>query len=222
MPPTRKKHGRAHSTVSRRGKHKKRVASSSTPNSPPSARVYTRKNFMSGDGMMTGVWGPSMWHVLHTMSFNYPVSPTSANKRHFKAFLLSLKNVLPCKHCRTNLKKNFEVLPPTPEHFESRDALSRYVYRLHELVNRMLKKHSGLTYCDVRERYEHFRSRCLANGTLRKRGGPEGSGKGDGEKGCTEPLWGKKSMCVLHIVPKSRGVSSFRMDKTCILRKNGR
>jgi hypothetical protein len=34
------------------------------------------------------------------------------------------------------------------------------VYKLHETVNKMLKKKSGLTYCDVRERYEHFRSRC--------------------------------------------------------------
>ena len=32
-------------------------------------RVFTKKDFCSGDGMLTSVWGPSMWHNLHTMSF---------------------------------------------------------------------------------------------------------------------------------------------------------
>ena len=25
-------------------------------------RIFTKKNYMSGDGMLTTVWGPSMWH----------------------------------------------------------------------------------------------------------------------------------------------------------------
>ena len=33
-------------------------------------RVFTKKNYASGDGMLTSVWGPSLWHYLHTMSFN--------------------------------------------------------------------------------------------------------------------------------------------------------
>ena len=56
--------------------------------------------------MLTSVWGPSMWHYLHTMSFNYPVKPTQ-KKKHYKEFILSLQHVLPCKYCRINLKKNF-------------------------------------------------------------------------------------------------------------------
>ena len=39
-------------------------------------KVYTNNDYNSGDGMLTSVWGPSMWHYLHTMSFNYPVVPT--------------------------------------------------------------------------------------------------------------------------------------------------
>jgi hypothetical protein len=42
---------------------------------------------------------------------------------------------------------------------KNRESFSRYVYELHELVNKMLNKKSGLKYCDVRERYEHFRAR---------------------------------------------------------------
>ena len=32
-------------------------------------RTYTKKHYQSGDGMVTSVWGPPLWHYLHTMSF---------------------------------------------------------------------------------------------------------------------------------------------------------
>ena len=41
---------------------------------------FTRKDYNSKDGMLTRVWGPSLWHVLHTISFNYPVEPTYKDK----------------------------------------------------------------------------------------------------------------------------------------------
>ena len=125
-----------------------------------SKKTFKRKDYYSGDGMLTTVWGPSMWHYLHTMSFNYPVNPTSDDKKHYKNFMLNLQNVLPCKYCRINLKKNYKVLPLKDCHLKNRNEFSRYVYKLHEIINKMLGKKSGLTYCDVRERYEHFRARC--------------------------------------------------------------
>ena len=44
-------------------------------------RIFTKKHYMSGDGMLTTVWGPSMWHYLHTMSFNYPICPSRQDKK---------------------------------------------------------------------------------------------------------------------------------------------
>ena len=32
-------------------------------------KTFKKKDFESGDGMLTTVWGPSIWHFLHTMSF---------------------------------------------------------------------------------------------------------------------------------------------------------
>ena len=31
--------------------------------------------------MLTSVWGPGMWHYLHTMSFIYPTNPTKQDKK---------------------------------------------------------------------------------------------------------------------------------------------
>ena len=122
--------------------------------------VYSHDDYNSNDGMLTTVWGPSMWHCLHTISFNYPVHPTPEDKIHYRDFILNLENVLPCGKCRKNLKKNFKKLPLEEKDMESRETFSRYIYNLHEVINKMLKKKSGLSYEDVRERYEHFRARC--------------------------------------------------------------
>jgi hypothetical protein len=185
-------------------------------------RVFKKKDYNSGDGMLTSVWGPPMWHYLHTMSFNYPINPTKADKQHYKDFVLNLQYVLPCKYCRVNLTNNFKKKPLQMCDMASRETFSRYIYELHEVINKMLKKSSHLSYCDVRERYEHFRSRCteekpkvfnfkktnVKNKTLKKRG--------EKEKGCTEPLYGKKSKCVINIVPIEDKSATFQMDKKCI------
>jgi len=123
-------------------------------------RTFTSKDYNSGDGMLTTAWGPAIWHYLHMMSFNYPVHPTEEEKHHYRDFILSLQNVLPCKYCRINLKKNFIKNPIQMDDMKNRETFSKYVYELHELINKMLHKKSHLSYADVRERYEHFRSRC--------------------------------------------------------------
>ena len=48
--------------------------------------------------MLTTVWGPSLWHTLHTISFNYPLKPTKRDKINYKRFIYQLRHVLPCKH----------------------------------------------------------------------------------------------------------------------------
>jgi hypothetical protein len=186
-------------------------------------RVFKKKDYDSGDGMLTTVWGPSMWHFLHTMSFNYPVNPTNEDKHHYRDFMLSLQYILPCKYCRQNLTNNFKVFPLTMNDMANRDKFSRYVYRLHELVNKLLKKKSGLSFCDVRERYEHFRSRCTdekpklfnwKNELIKSRNNK--TLKNTKEKGCTEPLYGKKSKCIIKIVPQDEKCNTMQIDKKCI------
>jgi hypothetical protein len=183
-------------------------------------RIFKKKDFISGDGMLTSVWGPSMWHFLHTMSFNYPVNPTEDDKKNYMNFILMLEKVLPCKYCRMNLTTNFKNLPLTMANMKSRETFSRYIYDLHELVNTMLKKKSGLTYCDVRERYEHFRARCVEEKpTIFKVLKAKTLKKKQGEKGCTEPLYGKKSKCIIKIVPQDEKTDTFQVDNKCLKKR---
>ena len=184
------------------------------------SRVFSDGDFLSGDGFLTTVWGPPMWHYLHTMSFNYPVHPTAADKRNYRAFMLGLQHVLPCKYCRTNLKTNYKNHPLRACHLANRDAFSRYVYELHEIVNKLLGKTSGLSYCDVRERYEHFRARCTDDPNPRMaKTNPKNKTTKKKEKGCTEPLYGKYSKCVLKIVPQDAPTETLSIDQQCIKRR---
>lgn len=184
-------------------------------------KIYKEHDFSSGEGMLTSVWGPTLWHYLHTMSFNYPVKPTQEQKKQYMNFIKSLIHVLPCKYCRINLVSNFKQLPLRMQDMKNRETFSKYIYALHEHINKMLHKKPNLTYNDVRERYEHFRARCTLTDKevielLRKRNHKRKQSTRKKEKGCTTPLYGKKSKCIIKIVPQETKCETFQIDKKCI------
>jgi hypothetical protein len=176
---------------------------------------FTKEDFNSGDGMLTYVWGPGLWHALHTMSFNYPVKPTKEDKTNYLIYFKSLVNILPCKYCRENYKKNTSkgnTTHLTIKIMKNRESLSRWLFNLHEKINTNLGKKSGLTYEVVRNRYENFRARCLEN--------KKDLEKKAKELGCVNPLHGVKSKCIIRIVPKDSKYKTFQMDPKCIIKKD--
>ena len=89
---------------------------------------------------------------------------------------------------------------------ESRASFSKYIYDLHELINKMLHKTSNLSYNEVRDRYEDFRARCKSEKEINI------NSKILKENGCVEPLKGKKSKCVLKIVPENDKCDTFQIN----------
>jgi len=191
--------------------------------------VFNSQDYESPDGMLTSVWGPNMWHVLHTISFNYPVNPTKEEKTRYMNFIKSLQYVLPCRYCRINVKKNLKILKFSIKDMKNRDSFSRFIYKLHNLVNKMLGKSIPITYCEVRERYEHFRSRCVTEkipkcrNTQKKQSATKTKKtkkkKKTKEKGCVKPLYGVKSMSVINIVPRRKGAKTIKISPKCVLSK---
>ena len=181
--------------------------------------VYNNSDYKSGDGMLTSVWGPSLWHYLHVMSFNYPINPTKIQKQKYKQLLLNFQYTLPCKYCRMNLTKNFKKFPLVEKIFENRNNFSRYIFNLHEQINKMLGKNSGLTYCEVRDYYEHFRSRCTIDKPKLFNYTKKNNKSETKEKGCTTPMYGKKSKCIIKIVPQEEKCKTFNIDKRCLKHK---
>ena len=179
---------------------------------------YSADDYNSNDGMLTTVWGPSQWHFLHTMSFNYPVNPSPSEKQHYRAYIYSLRYVLPCGKCHANLHKNLKKMPLKMKHMKSRDTFSRYIYDLHELINKMLNKKSNLTFEEVRNPYENFRSRCTQSQTQDEKDNIKALLRKTlkTESGCTKPLYGKKAKCIIRIVPQENDEPTFEVDNKCV------
>jgi hypothetical protein len=43
--------------------------------------------------------------------------------------------------------------------------------------------------------------------------------KKNDEKGCTDPLYGDKSKCILKIVPQDTKCDTFQVDKKCVKKR---
>lgn len=86
--------------------------------------------------MDTRFWGPSGWRLLHLMTFTY--NPEQ-DKDAMYEFLETLPYVLPCKFCRSSLITYYEDLP-FESALESSDALSKWMWKIHNKVNDKLRK----------------------------------------------------------------------------------
>ena len=177
---------------------------------------FSESDYNSNDGMLTYVWGPPLWHFLHTMSFNYPVNPTPDDKNRYEAFMYSIGFVLPCKYCRDNYYNNLKSIKFGDKDFQNRDTFSRMVYNLHDAVNLQLNKTTSISYEVVKNRYEHFRARCNLN-TFEKK---TKNLKKKPEKGCTDPEKGLMKVCSKILVvpyknPGSKNSESIKISDEC-------
>lgn len=160
-------------------------------------KQYSKEDYASSNGMMTAIWGPGMWHFLHTISFNYPIQPTKEEKKHYEAYINSIRFVLPCRYCRDNYANNLKNAGWKRGVLKSRDTFSRFMYRLHNAVNRQLGKRCDLSYEAVRDRYEGYRSRCMTPQEIKK------IVKKTKETGCIHPLYGESRRAIITIKRKS-------------------
>lgn len=174
-----------------------------------SKRRFGNSDYSSDQGMATLVWGPALWHVLHTISFNYPVKPTKQQREDYETFIKSLGKVLPCGACRVNYPINCKKIGGIKKSiFKNRETFSKFIYKLHCSVNKALKKSSHKdcdTYEKVRDRYEHFRARCPKKSSRKRRGSHDGCNKAVGKR--------KSLKCVINIVKKGSKRKSFNMYK---------
>ncbi len=143
----------------------------------------------AANGMMTQVWGPTGWVFLHSVSFGYPMDPKKfdvdnnlpegTTEERYRKFFEQIGYVFPCRYCRESYQ---EFIKEIPIQTESRATLTKWLYDIHERVNKKLGVNGGVTYEDVVKRYEGYRAKCDAK-----------------KKGCTIPLKNamKQRVCVV-------------------------
>lgn len=159
------------------------------------------------NGMMTKVWGPTGWLFLHCVTFGYPLNPEvydkdnnytiGSTRENYRNFFKEVGNILPCKYCRDSYK-DFYNEEPVIHHLDSRDALVKWFWNMHNKVNKKL----GVKYCDsslneVNSKYESYRAKCKA---LSKN-----EIKSNSEKGCVTPADGTPKKCLIEIIKTNKG-----------------
>ena len=86
------------------------------------------------------IWGPHAWIFLHSVTLAYPECPTDKDKENMMYFFDSLKAVLPCFNCRTNLAMHMNKHPLTDDILNSKKALVNWLVNIHNEVNIMTNK----------------------------------------------------------------------------------
>ncbi len=86
------------------------------------------------------VWGPHGWKFIHYVTLAYPENPTQAQKEKYKAFLVLLKDVLPCSLCANHYAENLQKLPLSDEVLSSKENLIKWGIDIHNIVNESKNK----------------------------------------------------------------------------------
>ena len=117
-------------------------------------------------GMTTKIWGPPTWFSLHMITFGFPADPLKYDRENnlvpgttqqrYKEFFERVGFVLPCISCRDSYYKHLEQLPID---VSNRQGLIKWLFQIHNIVNKSLgnKPHKNLD-C-VKTFYEQYRAK---------------------------------------------------------------
>ena len=110
-------------------------------------------------------WSSPLWHILHTISFNYPLDPSVLDKKHYCKVLTSLCHVLPNKHARDVYKNALRVTgfrnPQQRGHIiKHRQNFSVFVFDLARVFTRAVHIDPFHSFQTLKTKYEQFRAQC--------------------------------------------------------------
>jgi hypothetical protein len=91
------------------------------------------------------LWGPHLWKFMHYLTLSYPDNPDIAEQNKFRNFFMMIGQYLPCEKCRVNYKTNIQTLPLTDVVLSSRNNLIKWLFDLHNIVNKETGK-TQITY----------------------------------------------------------------------------
>ena len=106
--------------------------------------------------MALAQWSPAGWQFLHSAGFAYTETASLMERQTMYKFLVLFGEVLPCPRCRQHYREHTErhlAEAAASPALAGREALSRYLYELHDAVNVRLGKSDRPTWEWVRSHY---------------------------------------------------------------------
>jgi FAD-linked sulfhydryl oxidase len=101
--------------------------------------------------------GRNTWYFLHTVAAKYSSKPTEKEKESVRNLIDSLQYLYPCEVCRAHLYKSLQGTI-NPVEVESREQLSAWMCRLHNIVNTQLSK--PVHDCSIRALDDKYLANC--------------------------------------------------------------
>jgi hypothetical protein len=99
---------------------------------------------------MTAGWGPLGWMTLHSVSMNYPSSPSDTEKQICSRFLDMFTETITCTICKTHFSRMLQTYRVIhPDYLESKQKFFLFTVRAHNTVNKRLDKPTIKTVADA-------------------------------------------------------------------------
>jgi len=90
---------------------------------------------------MTKYWGPLGWMTLHSISLNYPDTPSVEDKQILIRFMDNFTESITCQYCQSHFKTIFQTYKGLfPLWNSSKYDLFVFIARAHNTVNKRLDK----------------------------------------------------------------------------------
>ena len=90
---------------------------------------------------MTKYWGPLGWMTLHSISLNYPDTPSVEDKQILIRFMDNFTESITCQYCQSHFKTIFQTYKGLfPSWNSSKYDLFVFIARAHNTVNKRLDK----------------------------------------------------------------------------------
>ena len=86
------------------------------------------------------IWGPHGWRFLHYMTLGYPNKPTENDKKIYRNFIETFKEIIPCNLCKNHFKKNLLVHPLTDNVMSNTLNFINWSIDMHNEVNKSNNK----------------------------------------------------------------------------------
>ena len=94
-------------------------------------------------GLIAKKWGPCFWLHMHMVAAGFPVKYAQRRRGAYRRYFKDIAKVLPCQKCREHYSEilNSYILDGTyDQKFRNRYTLQRFIFDVHNGVNRRLKK----------------------------------------------------------------------------------
>ena len=86
---------------------------------------------------MKETWGPSLWHILHTIAKQYPNRPNARDKFYANQMINILAFIIPCFKCQRHYMTNITKYKPN---FDNSEKFFKWTVKLHNIVNKLNNK----------------------------------------------------------------------------------